>query len=114
MATGPILRGTTPPIKILLNPEDLDVTRIEALELKIWQDNHELIKGIGQVTIDSEENSINTELTEEETLGFNTKSTAKLRCRFGIGTKRYGTCVYNISFTGDDVDGILVDATAST
>ncbi|MBO7453603.1 MAG: hypothetical protein J6U54_24990 [Clostridiales bacterium] len=110
MATGPILRGTTPPIKIRLKRTDLEVNTIEILELKIWQEAHELIKHLSDVTIDTEDNSINYEMTEEETLAFNTKSTAKIRCRFGIGTKRRGTGVYNISFTGDDVSGLLVDA----
>ena len=113
MATGPILRGTTPPIKIILKQEDLDISSIEKLELKIWQEGHTLIKGIGDVTLDTEDNSINYEMTEEETLSFNTKSTAKIRCRFGIGTKRCGTGIYNVSFTGDDVEGVLVDVTST-
>ena len=55
MATGPILRGTTPPIKIRLKRTDLEVNTIEILELRIWQEDHELVKHLSDVTIDTDD-----------------------------------------------------------
>lgn len=111
---GPILRGTTPRIRVRLKSEDLLVSNIEALEFKIWQNNLVKKYGLGDVTIDPEANEIIRHLTEEETLEFKTGTSAKLRCRFKVGDEICGTRDYQIQFTGDDVDGVLVDATTGT
>lgn len=111
---GPILRGTTPRIRVRLKTDDLLVGSIEALEYKVWQDGYVLKFGINDVVVDTEANELIAHLTEEQTLQFKTKSSAKLRCRFKVGDEICGTRDYQIQFTGDDVDGVLVDATTGT
>ena len=65
-----ILQGTTPTLTIELDPVDLNVENIVALDLAIKQKDNVTDYGLSDVTLDVENNAISYKFTEDETLAF--------------------------------------------
>lgn len=99
MSDGYILRGTTPHLTIRLNPDDLTVDRIEALELVFKQDELKMKKTLEDCALDIEDNAILYHFTEQETLAFKPRKTVQFQLRFKVGNEIVGTRMSDISFT---------------
>lgn len=90
-----ILQGTTPKIVIEIDADDLTVGDITKLELGIKHDDVLLIRGLEDVTVDADANSITYALTEAETMAMTPAKYLRVQCRFMlsggdiIGTEPY-------------------------
>ena len=77
-----ILQGTTPSLKIKIKKVDFLVGDVVKLEFGIFHDGRQYLKGLGDVIIDSEENSFTYVFSEEETLAMNPKKKMSHQHRF--------------------------------
>lgn len=66
-----ILQGTTPTLTISIDPDDLALTDVTELELAFQQFNQPvLIKHMADCVVDTTENTVSYNFTQEETLAF--------------------------------------------
>lgn len=80
-----ILQGTTPSLKIKINTDDFLVSDVIKLELTTWHKGEITIKGLSDVTVDTEENAFIYQFTEEETLALTPSSPLRYQLRFMFG-----------------------------
>ena len=62
-----IIRGTNATIQIKIK-EDLDFATITALELHIHQPTHQIVKTLGDLTLDADAQTVTYELSQAESL----------------------------------------------
>lgn len=65
-------RGTTPTLTFRIKDENIDFDKFEQIWITIKGRNNEITKDIDSVEIDAENRTLSIELTQEETLSFNT------------------------------------------
>lgn len=89
-----ILQGTTPSLMITISAEDFAVTDVQKLELVLQNGSNILKKGLTDVTLDAEANSITYRFTESETLNLRPQNSLTYQLRFQfqdgsiVGTKK--------------------------
>lgn len=95
MSDNRILQGTTPFLACHFDPEKLDVSNIQALELAFKQIRTYspllLVKGLDDCTIDTTNNVVIYHFTEDETLQMNAERPLKFQFRFYISGEFVGT-----------------------
>ena len=62
-----IIRGTNATIQITIK-EDLDFSKITALELHIYQSTHPIVKTLEDLTLDADAQTVTYELSQAESL----------------------------------------------
>lgn len=95
-----ILQGTTPTLRLIL-PEDLPVSSLDEVELTFHNAGSTLVKGLADVTLDTEDNAIVYVFSESETLKLATGTSLvyQLRTRVGSmiqGTKKQAVSIYDL------------------
>lgn len=95
-----ILQGTTPSLVITV-PDDVALANITGLELTLAHKNTKTVLGASDVTIDTEDNTITYQFTEEQTLALDPKAMLvwqlRLRNSSGIvGTLPASIKVYDL------------------
>lgn len=95
-----ILQGTTPTLRLIL-PEDLPVSSLDEVELTLHNAGSTLVKGLADVTLDTEDNAIVYVFSESETLKLSvgTSLVYQLRTRVGSmiqGTKKQAVAVHDL------------------
>lgn len=89
-----ILQGTTPSITFNISEEDFAVSDVTKLELVFSNNGKTETKGLSDVTLDADANSITYTFTEAETLALAPTARLYYQLRFGfadgsiIGTKK--------------------------
>lgn len=89
-----ILQGTTPSITFNISEEDFAVSDVVKLELVFSNNGKVETKGLSDVTIDADANSITYTFTEAETLALAPTARLYYQLRFGfqdgsiVGTKK--------------------------
>lgn len=89
-----ILQGTTPSLEITIKPEDFAVSDVVKLEFVLKGGGLDIMKGLADVTLDAEENSITYKFSEAETLALDPKQHLYYQLRFSfpdgsiIGTRK--------------------------
>ena len=66
-----ILQGTTPTLRIRVNPDLFSVEDLSDIELTLWQGDAIRVLDLSSVTVDAEANVIAYHFTREETLALN-------------------------------------------
>ena len=95
---GGVVRGTTPTLELVVPIEKLDLADVTNLLIPISQRNEVLVlKDLGDVVIDSQENTIGVYLTEEETFRFDVGNT-EIQLIYWIGDLKYATSVATFRF----------------
>lgn len=79
-----ILQGTTPTLTIAVDPDDLLLSNITALELTFQQVGDPVYKHLPDVTIDTEANTISYHFTQEETLALIPSRLLNWQIRFAL------------------------------
>ena len=77
-----ILQGTTPSLEIEIDPNDFAVNDVTVLELAFRNGSTLLLKGLEDVMLDTEHNTITYHFTQAETLALNVKQALEYQCRF--------------------------------
>lgn len=89
-----ILQGTTPSLAISISAEDFSVSDVTKLELVLQNGSTVWKKGLTDVTLDAEANSITYTFTESETLQLRPQNSLVYQLRFQfqdgsiVGTKK--------------------------
>ena len=89
-----ILQGTTPSLTITVSADDFAVTDVTKLELVLQNGPTTLKKGLTDVTLDAEANTITYTFTQSETLALHPAARLFYQLRFGfqdgsiVGTKK--------------------------
>jgi len=89
-----ILQGTTPSLEIKIASTDFSVTDVVELEFTFQNGSMTLIKGLGDVSVDAQNNSFTYTFTELETLALVPSAMLFYQLRFGfqdgsiVGTKK--------------------------
>lgn len=89
-----ILQGTTPSLKIIIDPADFDVGDVIKLELTMLNGETSAKYGLSDVTVDTEANSFIYQFTETETLALIPSRSLFYQVRFMfadgtiVGTKK--------------------------
>lgn len=76
-----ILQGTTPSLTITIDPNDVSLSDVVAIELSFGQGSKISYKDIDDILIDSEENTLSYHFTEEETMNMNTSMSLSWQLR---------------------------------
>ncbi len=93
-----ILQGTTPTLTIAVDPDDLLLSNIIALELTFQQVGDPVYKYMSDVSIDTEANTISYHFTQEETLALIPTRLLNWQIRFALPDGNIvGTSVAQIS-----------------
>lgn len=93
-----ILQGTTPTLTIAVDPDDLLLSNIIALELTFQQVGDPVYKYMPDVSIDTEANTISYHFTQEETLALIPTRLLNWQIRFAMSDGNIvGTTVAQIS-----------------
>lgn len=77
-----ILQGTTPSLEITIKPEDFAVSDVTALELALSNASTLVVKGLSDVTVDTEKNSFVYMFTQDETLALSASNRLYHQWRF--------------------------------
>lgn len=77
-----ILQGTTPSLEIKIDPNDFSVSDVTVLELVFQNGSNIWKKGLTDVTLDAEANSITYTFTESETLQLRPQNSLVYQLRF--------------------------------
>ena len=77
-----ILQGTTPSLAIKVSVDDFAVTDVVKLELVLQNGSTVWKKALGDVTVDTEENSFTYRFSESETLKLNPQHSLTYQLRF--------------------------------
>lgn len=80
--TNEILQGTTPAIRIRIDPRYFKVDRVTQLEWVFYHDDKMLHKNLSDVIVDTPRNSFIYRFTQEETLALNTNRLLQFQLRF--------------------------------
>lgn len=93
-----IIRGTTPTLELIVPPDKLNLSDVTSLLIPISQRNEVLVlKDMGEVLVDTQENTIGIYLTEEETLKFEVGN-AEIQLIYWIDTAKYATSIATFRF----------------
>lgn len=87
-AINKILQGTNPEMVLSISTSDYSVADIVKLELVLINEGKVTIHNLGDVTLDTENNSIVYQLTEEETFGLSSKAYLYVRTRVLLSNGR--------------------------
>lgn len=77
-----IMQGTTPVLKIVINPRDFLFSTVTKIELYIQNNDRLEIYGMQDLTIDFEENTMSKFFTEAETSALDKNSELIVQARF--------------------------------
>lgn len=91
-----ILQGTTPALVIEI-PEQIPVRSITAAELTLKQTRRILIYHLADLAVDTEENTLRKEFTEQETLALDPNSPLGWQLRIQTPDGIFGTIKQRIS-----------------
>lgn len=94
-----MIRGTTPTIKIQIDPEELALEQVTSLLVPIVQRGEVIVlKNETEVDIDTDENSIGIFLTEEESLAFETGN-AEIQLIYWVGDVKSASAIATFRVT---------------
>ena len=101
-----IVQGTTPTVTITIDPNDLNLANVTAMDIKI-RNVRTRSYGLDDMTIDTEANSFTYQFTEEETTELNPKKPLVIQGRLWLGDKIVG--INKIQFEVSDMMGVGAD-----
>ena len=101
-----IMQGTTPSLTITFSPDDLQLSAVTAMDIKI-RNVRTRSYGLDDMTIDTETNSFTYQFTEEETTELNPKKPLTIQGRLWLGDKIVG--FNKIQFEVSDMMGVGTD-----
>lgn len=102
MAT--IMQGTTPSLTISIDPDDLQLSSVTAMELYIRNGNTTTTYAMGDLTVDTEANTVTKTFTEAETAALDPARNMVVQGRFWVGSSVIG--IHKITFGVDDMMGV--------
>lgn len=85
-----IMQGTTPSLTIQISPDDLLLSAVTAVELYVRNDTTTTTYHMGDLTVDTDANTITKVFTVEETSAFNSQSTVIIQARLWVGDSVIG------------------------
>lgn len=77
-----ILQGTTPSLEIKIDAHDFAVSDVTVFELTFRNGSNTYIKGLSDVSLDTQRNSFLYRFTQEETLALDVRQQLEYQCRF--------------------------------
>lgn len=101
-----IMQGTTPSLTITIDPDDLLLSAVTAMDIKIKNVRLKSYE-LNDMTINSEENSFSYHFTEEETTELNPKKPIVVQGRLWVGEEIFG--IDKIYFDVADMMGVGTD-----
>lgn len=91
-----IMQGTTPSLTITIDPEDLLLSAVTAMELYIRNGNKTATYAMGDLVVDIEQNTVTKVFTESETAALDPKKNVVIQGRFWVGEAVIGINKINI------------------
>ena len=91
-----IMQGTTPSLTISIDPDDLQLSSVTAMELYIRNGNATTTYAMGDLTVDTEANTVTKVFTEAETAALDPKKNVVIQGRFWAGDAVIGINKINI------------------
>lgn len=91
-----ILQGTTPSLTITFAPDDLQLSAVTAIELYVRNGNALTTYTMGDLTVDTEANTVTKVFTEAETAALDPKKNVVIQGRFWAGDAVIGINKINI------------------
>lgn len=101
-----IMQGTTPSLTITIDPNDLQLSMVTAMDVKIRNVRLKSYK-LDDMVIDSEANSFTYHFTEEETTELNPKKPLTVQGRLWVDDEIFG--IDKLQFAVADMMGVGTD-----